>query len=59
MMTNTTMALLEQVLRFHTDNDDYIGAVADALEQLRVSGKPADEIALRQAMEKYLKKVEA
>ncbi len=57
-MTNTTMELLERVLRFQEANDDYIGAVADALQHLRVSGKPADEEALRSAAAEYLKEVE-
>lgn len=58
-MTSTTMELLEQVLRAQEGNDDYISEVADALERLRVRNRPVDEIALRQAMEKYLRKVEA
>lgn len=58
-MTNATMELLERVLRVHEDNDDYISEVADALGRLRVRNRPVDEIALRQAMEKYLRKVEA
>lgn len=58
-MTSTTMELLERVLRAQEENDDYISDVADALERLRVRNRPVDEIALRQAMEKYLRKVEA
>lgn len=58
-MTNATMALLEAVLRVHEDVDDYIYLVADALEQFRTSGRPADEQALRYAAEEYLREVEA
>ena len=58
-MTSTTMELLERVLRAQEENDDYISKVADALERLRVRNRPVDEIALRQAMEKYLREVEA
>ena len=58
-VTNATMELLERVLRAQEENDDYISDVADALERLWVRNRPVDEIALRQAMEKYLRKVEA
>lgn len=58
-MTNATMEMLERVFRSQKENDDYISDVADALERLRVRNWPVDEIALRQAMEKYLRKVEA
>jgi hypothetical protein len=58
-VTNATMELLERVFRSQKENDDYISDVADAMERLRVRNRPVDEIALRQAMEKYLRKVEA
>ncbi len=58
-MTSTTLELLELVLRAQEENDNYISEVADALERLRVRNRPVDEIALRQAMEKYLREVEA
>lgn len=54
MMTNWTMELLEQVLRKQAITDDYIDAVANALERFRASGSPMDEQALRKAARDYL-----
>lgn len=59
-MTNATMELLERVLvvQMLPEQDNVLlYQIAEALEQFRASGKPADEEKLRQAAETYIKEI--
>lgn len=53
-MTNTTMILLEQVLREQEDVDGYISKIADALDQYRATRKAEDERALGEVARDYI-----
>lgn len=56
-MTNKTMELLEQVLRYQEEagRDISISEVADALHRFRLLGRSSDEAELIEAAEEYLK----